>query len=146
MRVKGVVFSGAQRGSGLISVHFFRLVNLLGYEPFKGTMDVKLERKIDMKLLATKRIENVLQDGSKMINAYLVPVSIVMKSGSKEEKYRCWAMQEAHGIYADDIVELVAKDGLKDKLKLGDGDMIELEFPDAVEKKKGFIPKRTKSR
>jgi riboflavin kinase len=143
MRVKGVVFSGSHRGSGIISAHFYRLINLLGYEPFMGTMNVKLERKIDIKMLATKRIENRLQDGSNFIDAYLVPVGIV-STGHKEEKYECWAMEEAHGIYPDDVVELVAKDNLKEKLNLEDGIMIELEFPDAIEKKEkhGFFKKR----
>ena len=76
MKVRGEVFSGALRGMPLIEKYNARLIGLLGFRPFKGTMDVRLERNVDIKPFATKTIEHVISDGSKKINAYLAPVRI----------------------------------------------------------------------
>ncbi len=128
MRVNGVVFSGALRGRPLISIYYFRLVGLLGFEPFKGTLDVKLNRSINITLYATKAIDHVLPDGSRMVNAQLAPANIILQKDGLEEKYACWAMQQVNGIYEKDVVELIAKHRLSEKFGLEDGNLIELEF------------------
>ncbi len=136
MRISGVVFSGVLRGQPLIDMYYYRLVGIIGFEPFKGTMDVKLERRINIKMYATKTIEHVLMDGSKMINAYLMPVNFIIRKEGNEERYPCWAMQQTEGIYEDDVIEIVAKDSLRGKFGLEDGNMIELEFQETKAEKK----------
>ncbi len=149
MRISGVVFSGVLRGQSLIEVYYYRLVGIVGFEPFKGTMDIKLERRIDMKQSATKTVEHILMDGSKIINAYLMPVEIIIRKAGNEERYSCWAMQQADGIYGDDIIEIIAKDSIKSKFGIEDGNMIEIEFQETKTKKKDvpgilqrLVPKR----
>jgi len=128
MRIKGVVFSGVLRGKPLIEIYYYRLVGLLGFEPYMGTFDVKLTRSIDTTLYATKSLEHVLMDGKRLINAYLAPVNVIFKKNDAEEKYPCWAMQQADGIYGQDVVEIIAKDSLKEKFGIEDGNIVELEF------------------
>lgn len=164
MRVRGEVFSGVLRGTPLIEKYYPRLVGLLGFHPFKGTMDVKLERNLDIGPFSTKTLEHILLDGKRKINAYLAPVKIrkfatvykLMEIRAKEKEiienleklentaeekfaikpaqdidevfYDCWAIRFKNGIYGNDILELVAKDSLKEKLGIDDGDQLEIEF------------------
>ncbi len=150
IRIKGVVFSGVLRGASLVDLYYYRVVSLLGFEPYKGTMDVKLERPINIRLFETKSIEHLLLDGSRMVNAYLTPVNIVIRKGSQSKRYECWAMQEAQGIYSDDVVEIISKDRIKDKFEIEDGNIVEIEFSEKPKKKgrtldiiKKFRPKKT---
>jgi riboflavin kinase len=136
MRVKGIVFSGVLRGQSLINIHFHRLVGLIGFEPFEGTLDVKLRTDIDIKRYATKSVEHIIMDGTKVVNAYLAPVNLIIKTEKEEVVYPCWAMQQPEGIYSSDIVEIIAKDRLKEKFHLEDGNMVEIElFEKPVSKK-----------
>ena len=79
MKIKGNVTVGPMRGKQLIEKFFFRLSGIIGYEPFKGTLDVRLENKIDIKLYATKTIDHILLDGAKKIDAYLAPIIVSAK-------------------------------------------------------------------
>jgi CTP-dependent riboflavin kinase len=128
MRVKGHVFSGVLRGQPLIDIYFHRIVGLLGFEPFRGTMDVELDKPIDIQMFATKEIEHVLMDGAKRTEAHLAPVDLIFSGEGGEERYRCWAMQQLEGPYGKDVVEIIAKDRLSDKFHLAEGREIEIEF------------------
>lgn len=134
IKVKGKIFSGVLRGTPLIKKYYYRIIGILGFEPYKGTMDVKLERPIKIELFATKSIEHLLIDGSKFIEAYFAPVKV--KFGDHE--IECWAMRQINGIYGDDIVELIGKECFKEKYSLKDGDEVEITF---FEKKRFKIPK-----
>ncbi len=165
MKVRGDVFSGVLRGTPLIEKYYPRLIGLLGFRPYRGTMDVKLERSVDIRPFAIKTIEHILQDGRKKVDAFLAPVKIrkmsvvykimelrdrekelvedlkklekiaeekfaIKKSQNEinEPSHDCWAAQFKNGIYQNDVVELVSKDMIKEKLSIEDGDKIEIEF------------------
>jgi len=132
MMIRGSVFSGVMRGRSLIDIYFHRLVGLLGFEPFKGTMDVKLERSIDIRKYATKRIDHRLLSGDLVVEAYLAPVMLFVSG----KQYSCWAMQQAEGVYETDIVEIIAREKLKEKLSVQDGQEVELDFTET-----GYKPK-----
>ena len=173
MKVRGEVFSGVLRGTPLIEKYYPRLIGLLGFKPFKGTMDIKLERDVDITPFAAKTIEHILRDGRKKVDAYMAPVKIkkisivykIMQLNERESQvinnlhkmekaaeekfsikrtrddidqpeYNCWAVQFKNGIYHNDTVELISQNSIKEKLGLGDGDKIEMEFADPVVKKK----------
>lgn len=76
MKVRGEVFSGVLRGMPLIEKYYSRLVGLINFSPYKGTVNIKLERSIDIRPFSTKVIDQVLQDGRKKTDAYLAPVRI----------------------------------------------------------------------
>jgi len=146
MQVFGRIVSGAMRGDKLIDLYYPRLSGILGFKPYKGTMDVKLEKRIDIKLYSTKTLEHVLMDGSKMVYAYFAPVTITIRKVNNEEQYKCWAMQQAESVYGNDVVELIAEEHLKDKFSLKDGDTITLEFTQVRKQKESFLKKfKTKS-
>jgi riboflavin kinase len=137
--LKGKIFSGVLRGKPLIELYYPRLVGLLGFEPFKGTMDIRLEKKIDIRPFAEKSLEHLLLSGHRMVYAYLAHVRLHIRKNA----YDCWAMRQADGVYEDDVIELIGKDCFKEKLDLKDGDEIEITFfekPTEEKKKRIRMP------
>lgn len=140
MRIKGHVFAGLLRGRPLVEIFFDRIAYMIGFEPYKGTMDIELEKNIDIKMFATQTLEHVLMDGTKKVNAYLAPADIISQNEGKEQRYRCWAMQQVEGPYGPDVVELIAKDMLREKFSLAEGSEIEIEiFEIPYAEKKNFL-------
>ncbi len=133
LKLKGRVESGVHRGAPLIEAYFFRLIGILGFEPFKGTLNVALDRAIDIGSYSTKNISHVLMDGTTEVYAYLAPVVL----GVKGQDYECWVICSPEHSICDDI-EIVAKDNLHEKLGLKDGDGVEVTF--FGQKKKNKIP------
>ena len=179
MKVHGEVFSGTLRGEPLIEKYYARLIGLVGFRPFKGTMDVKLERNVDIRSFTSKTMEHTLADGKKKVTAYMTPVKIrkfykqykmmkvrddqkgllkdydeLMETAKTkisidaepviEEGYDCWALQFKNGIYNTDIIELIAIESIKDKLKIKDNDTVEIEFTEVSVKDMAKMSKRLK--
>lgn len=133
LKLKGRVEAGVLRGAPLVDAYFFRLIGILGYEPFKGTLNVKLERVVDVRDYSTKQISHVLMDGTTEVYAYLSPIIFTYKG----QDYECWEISEPDKTKSDNI-EIIAKDNLHDKFGLKDGDEIEITFFE--QKKKRRIP------
>jgi riboflavin kinase len=127
LTLKGIIFSGVMRGKPLVEKYYHRAVGILGFEPYKGTMDIKLEKKIDIRPYAEKTLEHILLNGTRKIDAYFARVKVKF-SKIKEKEYDCWAMRQMNGVYEDDVVELIGKDCFKEKLDLKDGDEVEITF------------------
>lgn len=165
MKIRGKVFSGAMRGGPLIEKYYARLIGILGVRVFVGTLDVQLERKMDIRPYARKTIEHVLPGGTKKnIDAYIAEVKLrkmpvsysgmelrdnekesikrleELKKTAKDKMdvnvsehvinpgYECWAIQFICENMDLNVVEIVAKDRLRDKLDLHDQDTVEIEF------------------
>ena len=133
LKLKGKVESGVSRGGPLVDAYFFRLIGILGYEPFKGTLNVRLQRLIDVKYYSTKQISHVLMDGTTEIYAYLTPVIFTYKG----KDYECWEITDPEHTNSD-VIEIIAKDNLHERFGLKDGDQVEITFFE--EKKKRRIP------
>jgi len=133
LKLKGIVEAGVARGAPLVDIYFFRLIGILGYEPFKGTLNVKLQRPIDIKDYSTKDISHVLMDGTTQVYAYLAPIIFTYKGQNCE----CWEISEPERTKGAEI-EIIAKDNLHDKFGLKDGDEVEITFFE--QKKKKRIP------
>jgi CTP-dependent riboflavin kinase len=156
MKLRGEVFSGSTRGTQLIEKHFARLIGLVGFRPYPGTLNIRLDRNFDIIPYATKRIDHVLRHGAVNTDAYLVPVTVrkVLKSytamglrdkedelvkdvnelinlTTKEEftpGYECWAIHFTGNLGT--VVELIAKESLRKTLGLEDGDKVEIQIVD----------------
>lgn len=175
MKVRGEVFSGAFRGEPLIEKYHARLIGLVGFRPFKGTMDVRLERNVDIRRFTSKSMDQILADGKKKVTAYLAPVRIkkiythykmvnieesekqilddydklsetakvklsIDTEPVQQESYECWAVQFKNSLYDTSILELIAKEHIKNVLEIKDGDKIEVEFLEV----KGEIKEKVK--
>src|SRR3989344_7888270 len=131
MIVRGTVVSGASRGAELVQIYEDRLLHILGFRPYRGTLDVKIEKALDVESYATRRLEHVLLNGRPQIYAYLIP--ILLKTTTGEEK--CWGMR-LPDTYEKDVVWLLAHENMRNKLGLNDGDDVELQFFQKAAKKK----------
>ncbi len=127
----GKLTSGVLRGKPLIEKIYFRLVGILGFTPFKGTMDIQFEEEVNLEVYATKAVEHKFIDGTLHRDCWLAP--IILHIGN--EKYECWAMQQVDGIYPKSIIEVIAKDHLKEKFNLKDGGVVKVEF--TIDEQKG---------
>jgi riboflavin kinase len=134
MKLKGNVTVGAMQGMELIEKYFLRLINIIGYEPFKGTLDIRLEKTIDIKNYATKSVDHILMDGSKKIYAYLAPVTL----SAKGQDVECWAIRQPESVYEKDIIEIVHKENLREKLSLQNGDEVEVTLFEQPRPKKNI--------
>ncbi|MBS3054326.1 MAG: DUF120 domain-containing protein [Candidatus Aenigmarchaeota archaeon] len=131
MRIKGKVFSGFGRGHDLIEKWKGRITYLLKFEPFPGTLNVRLEKPLNMAPYSTIEMDYVLSHGKRHIDAYFAPIKLV--SGGRAEE--CWAMRDADKTYGIDVLEIVATKSLKESLGLKDGDEVEIELPEKRMKK-----------
>jgi len=131
MKLKGSVEKGPHRGWEMIGIYLPRLKHLLGFEPFRGTLDIKLEKPVDLKLYSNKKIEHKLINGKPCVYAYLAPVILEFHDKNDPEKtirHECWAIRQMRNVYKDDVVEIIDKENLKEKFGLKNGDSVEVEF------------------
>ncbi len=128
MKVKGVIASGVHRGESLIDKYHYRLIGILGFEPWDGTLNVHVDSLVDIKKHATKKIEHLLIGGIPHIEAYVAHVKL--RKDGKEVDCWCLCQEEFH---KSTILELIAKDNLKETMKLHDGDTVEIEFVDFLQ-------------
>lgn len=136
MRLKGKVSPGVLRGELLIEKFFYRIKAILGFEPYKGTLDVKLEKPVEIEDFATKAIDHILVDGSRMVEAHLAPIILhVEKDGMQD--HECWAIRPSHYTHGKEMVEIINKEKLKEKFALKDGDEVEVTFFEQRRPKKG---------
>lgn len=128
MRLVGKIVSGALSGSAMIEHHFYQLTAELGYEPYKGTLDVQAPHPVDIEAFAKKHVERVLKDGSNKIDVSLAEVTMVIKHGDKETHHKCWAARRASQAFGNDLIEVIDRENLREKYGLKDGDTVELIF------------------
>lgn len=139
MRMKGRVASGVLRGGQLVEKYFFRIKAILGFEPYKGTLNVKLENPIEIEEYSTKAIEHILVDGTRMVEAHLAPIILHVPENStpashqrwligKVYDHECWAIRPRDSPHGKDIVEILDKEKLTERFSLKEGSEVEITF------------------
>ena len=86
MKLQGKVIFGIKRGTGVVEKYHARLIGLVGFRPFKGTLNVKFEKNVDIKLHSTKTISHVISDGTTTVEAYLAPVRMKIENEKRKLK------------------------------------------------------------
>jgi len=124
IKIHGIIYEGAMRGKQLIERHGNRLQHMLGYYPFPGTVNVKLDKKINMEDYETTRLQHHLLDGRVWIDARLAK-AVLHKNGISQE---CWIIREETSVHEEEIVEIISKEELKTKLQLKEDDDVEVEL------------------
>ena len=120
----GTISRGVARGRELIERFSDRLTGILGFRPFPGTLDVRLEQPIDFELYEVKRLEHVLMEGSLWIDARLAPVKLRVNG----ETIDAWAIKEEKGLVEEDMLEILAPYSIKEKFGVKEGDIIDVEM------------------
>ncbi|MFH0949447.1 MAG: DUF120 domain-containing protein [Candidatus Aenigmatarchaeota archaeon] len=126
MLIKGKIVPGMAKGHEITNKYFFRIKNILKFEPFKGTMNIKLEQPFDPRHFAEKRIEHVLLNGRTHVEAYMVPVKISKVSSA--DSCDCWILKLAVDVHNTRDIELISDVSIKEKLGLNDGDELEINI------------------
>ncbi len=139
MIVKGVIFPGVARGENYINIFYDRICGLVGFRPYPGTMNLKMEGKIDMSVHEARRVEHILLNGKPRIDARLAPVVLHLERNGEKIAYECWAIRQEKGVYGKDIIEIIAKDNLRQKFGLEDGQGIGVEFKQTKKTKRNVI-------
>jgi riboflavin kinase len=124
IRINGTVSHGVIRGRELVERFSDRLTGIIGWRPYPGTLNVKLENPLDIHNFETKRVEHVLLDGSVWIDLRMAPA----KLRYKEQIIDVWWVREERGLHEEDIIEVIAPERLMDKHKMSYGEGVELEL------------------
>ncbi|MFH0836790.1 MAG: DUF120 domain-containing protein [Candidatus Aenigmatarchaeota archaeon] len=128
MIVKGKVIPGVLRGGPLIERYYHRLRNVLGFAPYKGTINIRIDTPIDMKDFETKRLEHILLSGRRWIDVKLAPGVLYIKDEDKTHKIICWVIREEKGVHYPDVVEVITKDDVKEVVDISIGTEVEIEL------------------
>src|SRR3989338_5124982 len=123
---------GVHRGSQLIEKYYARLIGILGFRPFRGTLNLKLERNLNFKIYAQIMLDHILLDGSRHVEAYLAPARLHVKG----QEYDCWAFRHEKTPQHSDEIEIIAADNIHEKFGLKDGDEVVLELFEFAGKEK----------
>lgn len=137
MRLKGTISRGVLRGEALLEKFCYRIKAILGFEPYKGTMNIRLEKPVDIEMYSTKTIEHILVDGRKIVEAHLAPVVLHVRSGEQLIDHECWAIKPTNATHGSDMIEVIDKERLKDKFSLKEGDEVEVTFFERRHEKRG---------
>jgi len=122
--LEGVLFSGIGEGAWYVSQVGYRrqFMEKLGFEPFPGTLNLRLEREYEDE---RKRLEasppiliDGFQDGTRSFGSVKCYKA---KINGKEDGALISAIR-TH--YAGDVIELIAPNNLRAKLGLKDGDSV----------------------
>ncbi len=108
----------------MIDAYYPRLVNILGSKPFRGTLNVKLEKELNIKDYSTKKISHILLDATEHVDAYIAPIIFYSKGGNE----KCWAMWQTSHVYGKDTIEIISCENIRNKFGVKDGEEVEIEF------------------
>ena len=127
MIIKGKIAHGVLRGEALIERYYHRLRNVLGFAPYKGTLNIQIEKSIDMRDFELKRLEHVLMSGRIWIDVRLAPAVLHLKKNGKG-KINCWIIREEKSVHYPDVIEILAKENIKENHDIKTGDEVEIEL------------------
>jgi len=123
--IKGKIFTGKGEGAQFVKLPWVRkqIIQKLGFTPFPGTLNIRLTEdgtKLK-KLLAKARATEILPAAGfcrgKCFKAYL--------AGSLE----CAIVVPEVARHPEGIIEIISSANLREKLRLKDNDVVEVEIP-----------------
>ncbi len=127
--LKGVVTKGLGEGAVYMSIPEYRarFAEILGYEPFAGTLNVKLHGEYVPARKALRdmqgyRIEGFTLNGRRYggVTVYRAVIR------GRDRSANCALLDLEVTRHGDDVVELIAPVRLRDELGLKDGDQVEI--------------------
>jgi CTP-dependent riboflavin kinase len=122
--VSGKIAPGVGRGKELIGKFYDRLRGVLMIDIYKGTLNVELEKPVNIKKYETKRMDHVLMDGKPFVEMRMAPVRLHFE----DKAIPCWFIRQERAPHEENIVELISEYNLKEVLGLKDYDAVRVEF------------------
>jgi riboflavin kinase len=129
LSIKATVFSGLSEGSYYISMEGYRrqFVSKLGFDPFPGTLNLRVtkdsmaeRRELESHPFVT--IDGFADKERTFGGARCYPV---MVGG----KIRGAIVVPIRAHYGEDVIEIIAPENLRRRLRLKDGDLLEVQVP-----------------
>ncbi|MFI5420026.1 MAG: DUF120 domain-containing protein [Nitrososphaerales archaeon] len=127
LEVKGTVFSGLGEGAYYVSLRGYKrqFVSKLGFEPFPGTMNLKLESPVDRKVRRDLGVSKGIhidgfQDGKRTFGGAECFRALI---NSKVEGAVLIIERTTHD---DSILEIISPKNLREYFKLKDGDILNI--------------------
>lgn len=127
-RTRGVVFSGRGEGSFYVSIYARSFEEVLGFRPFPGTLNIRLQADIERFNECLERAGGVVVVPPKIEGAKLGEV-LVFKARLIRgfDSWDVFIVRPKITHYRSDVVEIVSKEYLRGELKIKDGDVVEIE-------------------
>jgi len=127
MKISGKLFSGMGAGEEYLSKPPYqeKFKEILGYRPFPGTLNLRLEDKDLVEEIRSReheRLESFEHEETEYSGIDIYPCEIM----GVEAAYLDLDVTD----YGDEVLELIAPIELRDLLGLEDGDEVEVEFVD----------------
>jgi len=124
MRVKGKVFSGTGKGAQFASLPWVKrqIKEKLGFNPYPGTLNLRLNSDfiVVRKLLENAKAIDILPEpgycSGKCFRAHIM------------QRLKCAVILPCVKNYPKDVLEIVAPSNLREKLKLRNGDEVEVKI------------------
>jgi len=127
--LEGKVVSGVGEGKFFLSLEGYRkqLKNKFGIEPFKGTLNVKIDEKYIDKFDKLKEKQAIMIDGFKKDDKEFGPVKCFSCTINSTN---CYLIMPEKSRYKD-VAEIISENKLRDKLGLKDGTRVRviIEMP-----------------
>lgn len=127
MKIKGILVAGMGEGKKFLSMEQYRkgFEKLLGFSPYPGTLNLKLDGKGVEKIRELRKI-----------NTHEVPGFVLDgKQYFQIKAYRATLEEEGGAVifpflnhHPEGIIEFITKENMREKLGLKDGNELEIEI------------------
>ncbi|MBS7642258.1 MAG: DUF120 domain-containing protein [Candidatus Bathyarchaeia archaeon] len=124
---RGIVFSGLGEGAYYVRIYSKLFLEKLGFIPYPGTLNLKLKSLDDIKVA-----RSILMFPAIEIKGF----SNGSRSYGDVKCYRAYIRSEEVYIvfperthYRNDVVEVISAENIREKLRLRDGDIVDVEVP-----------------
>jgi len=130
IKIEGEVFTGLGEGAYYVSKEGYikQFVKKLGFKPYPGTLNLRLKAEKDLK--ARSELESyppIIIEGFESEGRSFGPVKCYKAIINNEVEGAVVIAMRSH--YGPSVLELIAPIYLREKLKLKDGDKIEVRIP-----------------
>ena len=127
-RASGVVFSGRGEGSFYVSIYARSFEEVLGFRPFPGTLNIRLQAGIERFNKCLERASGAVVAPPKIEGAKLGEVLVFRARLFRGfDSWDVFIVRPKITHYRGDVVEIVSKEYLRGELKIKDGDVVEIE-------------------
>ncbi|GAB6147781.1 DUF120 domain-containing protein [Stetteria hydrogenophila] len=123
IRVEGTVFSGRGEGGFYVSIYARSFRRALGFTPYPGTLNVKIDRGGDA-------LRNCLSRGGVLVEPPRIAgerLARVRVYPARIEGIPAYVVRPDVTVYGYDVIELISEAYLRGLLNLSDGDRVEVE-------------------
>ena len=127
VKLEGRVFSGYGEGAYYMSKEGYReqFKKKLGFYPYPGTLNLRLDEPYKEVRKALEGLPSILIEGFKNENRTYGWLKVIPALVDETPAAVLISLERSH--YGDDVLEVVSKFNLRDRLKLKDGDLVKVK-------------------